>query len=516
MDSEYKSKIKALIKYSCICLLFYIIAIFPIYIKKESDLRGVNTVLCFFSLPCSILYLRIRKQNNIFLYCLLFANVVLENILISIFDVMFVILPFLSMFTIRNIYLYLVLKQDIMNKILEKTSKSHFAEILIIISVAFPVVEIYISRLYPFTIKIINILMIISVLLSYIIVVKIAIRSFKLQDFIDTIYSLSIIILGFRLFVSIIIDSSFMTYIPGEAFFFFSAYNILLIGIFVEITHVLLQNSKLNHDVEEIKEYDRLRGLFFANLSHELKTPINIIFSCNQVLDGALKSNDTEALNNLYKKYDPMIKQNCYRLIRLINNLVDITKINSNFLNMEFHNYDIVSLVENIVLSIVPYAENKNINVVFDTYVEELEVKCDADSIERIVLNLLSNAIKFSSKDGNILVTMDSDLQYVIIKVIDNGIGIPKEKIEIIFDTFVQADKGFTRANEGSGIGLSLVKSLVELHGGIVYVGHTSSSGSEFVVKIPNTTIKDEPAREHINKNNIINKINIEFSDIYE
>lgn len=211
-----------------------------------------------------------------------------------------------------------------------------------------------------------------------------------------------------------------------------------------------------------------------------------------------------------------MIKQNCYRLIRLINNLVDITKINSNFLKMNFHNYDIVQLVKNIVLSIVPYAESKNITVIFDTFIEELEVKCDSDSIERIILNLLSNAIKFSRKDGRILVTMDCDSSYVTIKVIDNGIGIPEDKVDKIFDTFVQADKELSRVNEGSGIGLSLVKSLVELYDGLVFVGDTSAAGSEFVVKIPNKKIKYELVRIRKNSNDIINKINIEFSDIYD
>lgn len=514
--TEYKSKIKLLIKYFSYCVLFYIIAVFPIYIKDASDLRGLNTVLCFFSLPCSILYLRIRKQNKIFLYCLLYANVVLEDIFITIFDLRFVILPFLSMFMIRNMYLYFVLKQEKMEEILQKINRRYFAEAAMILSVVLPLIEINITKFFPGTLKTINILMIVSIFLSYIIVVKIAIRSFKSQDFIDTIYSVSIIILGFRLLASIIFDRSFMTYIRGEALFFFIAYNILLIGIFVEITYILLENSKLSNDVKEIKEYDRLRGLFFANLSHELKTPINIIFSCNQVIDGALKSDNKESIDILCRKYNPMIKQNCYRLIRLITNLVDITKINSNFLKMNFHNYDIVQLVENIVLSIVDYAESKNISVIFDTFIEELEVKCDSDSIERIILNLLSNAIKFSRKDGSILVTMDCDSSYVTIKVIDNGIGIPKDKVDKIFDTFVQADKELTRANEGSGIGLSLVKSLVELHDGVVFVGDSSSAGSEFVVKIPNKTIKDEPLCLHKNSNDIINKINIEFSDIYD
>lgn len=153
---------------------------------------------------------------------------------------MFTILPFLSMVMIRNVYLYLALKQEKMEKILRKTNRRHFAEAAMILSAVLPLIEINITKFFPVTLKIINILMTVSIFLSYIIAVKIAIRSFKSQDFIDSIYSMSIIILGFRLFAFTIFDRSFMTYIPGKAVFFFFAYNILLIGIFVEITYILL------------------------------------------------------------------------------------------------------------------------------------------------------------------------------------------------------------------------------------------------------------------------------------
>lgn len=277
--------------------------------------------------------------------------------------------------------------------------------------------------------------------------------------------------------------------------------------------------EKINMKYVAIKETENLRNQFFANITHEFKTPINIIYSCMQLLD-AKKEQSYLALLESYEKYKGNIKQNCNRMLRLVNNLVDISKIDSGFVNLEFANNDIVNLVENIVLSVAPYVENNNINITFDTFVEEIEIKCDADSIERIILNLLSNAIKFTDENGSILVEMDSDDEWVIIKVRDNGIGIPDKFKEIIFDRFVQGDKSLNRKKEGSGIGLALVKSLVEFHNGTIEVNKEYRDGSEFILKLPNVKIpiKEEENKRivDINDKKLIEKIDIEFSDIYE
>lgn len=277
--------------------------------------------------------------------------------------------------------------------------------------------------------------------------------------------------------------------------------------------------DSINREYNAIKETENIRNQFFANISHEFKTPINIIYSCLQLLD-MKKEQSFFAFLESYDKYRENIKQNCHRMLRLVNNLVDITKIDSGFMNLEFSNYDIVNLVENIVLSVVPYVHNNNINIVFDTFIEEIEIKCDADSIERIILNLLSNAIKFTEKNGKILVEIDSDARWVTIKIRDNGIGIQDEFKNIIFDRFVQGDKSLNRKKEGSGIGLALVKSLIEFHSGTIEINKEYKNGTEFIVRLPNVKIPDkEIKRKNIirgNEKEIIEKINIEFSDIYE
>ncbi|WP_242954407.1 PAS domain-containing sensor histidine kinase [Clostridium oryzae] len=282
------------------------------------------------------------------------------------------------------------------------------------------------------------------------------------------------------------------------------------------------QIEKLESDVKknvqlliESRNYNQIITEFFSNISHELKTPLNVIYTALQVLR-ITNGIDKESISKR-EKYEDIIRQNCYRLMRLINNLLDITKYDSGFLKLCLKNYDIVEMVENIVLSVVPYAESRDIELIFDTEVEEKTAALDADMMERVILNLLSNAIKFTGSKGKILVNLYDFGDYVKVSVKDNGIGIPKEKIKSIFNRFEQIDKSLTRNREGTGIGLSLVKSFVELHKGTIEVNSEEGKGSEFIVTIPiniiDSTQKDTDNKEY--GKSYIERINIEFSDIY-
>lgn len=271
-------------------------------------------------------------------------------------------------------------------------------------------------------------------------------------------------------------------------------------------------------NLKEAKEYERLRNEFFANLSHEFKTPLNLIFSTVQVLNIKLKniadSEDEEKIN----QYIKILKQNAYRLLRLINNLIDITKIDSNYFNVDLQNCNIVSVVEDITLSVANYIENKDVEIIFDTEVEEKIISCDTDKIERIILNLISNSLKFTEAGGTIEVNIYDKQDRVIISVKDTGIGIPKDKLNVIFNRFAQVDKSTTRNHEGSGIGLSLVKSLVEMHEGSIEVKSEYGKGTEFIIELP-VRLSDEEneidKNKHI-KRDKVERIHIEFSDIYE
>ena len=163
-----------------------------------------------------------------------------------------------------------------------------------------------------------------------------------------------------------------------------------------------IQISKLQKEVkikenllEEAKEYENIKDQFFSTISHEFKTPLNIILGVVQLIDKTFCQQDFCINHEKLKKYMNISKQNCFRLVKLINNLIDITKFDSGFMHMEFKNYNIVSVVENITLSIAEYIESKGIQLIFDTEIEEMVVSCDVEKLERVMLNLLSNAIKF-------------------------------------------------------------------------------------------------------------------------
>lgn len=266
-------------------------------------------------------------------------------------------------------------------------------------------------------------------------------------------------------------------------------------------------------EYEKIKKHEEVKNEFFANISHELRTPLNIFYSTVQLLD--FKSSDMSVnFREIYEEHKQCLKINCKRMLRLIDNILDITKIDVGFTKAKFANCDIVRVIEDITLSVVNYAENKNINIVFDTEIEEHIIKCDSSMIERAMLNLLSNAIKFTKENGNIVVNLYKDEQWVHIIVKDDGIGIPIGIQGMIFERFVQGDKSLTRLNEGSGIGLSIVKSIVELNNGEIYLDSDGENGTEFEILLPNEKLEGD--KYEYNYEIDIDKIELEFSDIYE
>jgi PAS domain S-box-containing protein len=268
--------------------------------------------------------------------------------------------------------------------------------------------------------------------------------------------------------------------------------------------------------LKEAIEYDRIKNEFMANISHELRTPLNVIFGAVQLIEYYSESDTVCENKKNVAKYSKSMRQNCYRMLRLVNNLIDLTKLDSGFLKLNLQNYNIVSIVEDITLSVAEYIESKNINILFDTEVEEKYLACDVDMIERIMLNLLSNAVKFTPPEGSICVNIYDRGDFMIISVKDSGIGIPKDMQQIIFDRFRQVDKSLARRTEGSGIGLNLVKSLIELHGGEISVESEYGNGSEFLIELPVRTVcVDEIAATKDMPHGQVERIHIEFSDIY-
>ncbi|MDF2592388.1 MAG: hybrid sensor histidine kinase/response regulator [Clostridia bacterium] len=277
------------------------------------------------------------------------------------------------------------------------------------------------------------------------------------------------------------------------------------------------QTMELRIAKEAAEAANEAKSMFLANISHELRTPLNIIMSINQMLRLYLNKNELDK-GQVEKKVNMQV-QNCYRLLRLVNNLIDITKMDSGHFELIKRKGNIVQIVECITMSVVEYIEDKGIGLVFDTDVEESTLYFDPDAIERIVLNLLSNAIKYTPSGGCIFVNIQSIEDGVVISIKDTGAGIDQEKIDVIFERFKQVDELLTRRHEGSGIGLSLVKSLIQMHGGSIEVHSEEQKGTEFIVMLPAGN-EDESAKHYISsvyddKQRLVEKINIEFSDIY-
>lgn len=282
-----------------------------------------------------------------------------------------------------------------------------------------------------------------------------------------------------------------------------------------------IEDRKKAEEAEQLlelkKKEEKMKNEFFTNISHELRTPINVIYSALQVENQYLNNNN----NDIIIKYNKIIRQNCLRLIRLINNIIDITRIEADFFKIILSVENIVKVIEDITMSIIPYVESKKITLLFDTEIEEAYVMCDSDLIERIMLNILSNAVKYGKKDGIIEVYISkSSSNSISISIKDDGIGIPNEMKEKIYDRFLKVDSSLSRKTEGSGIGLALVKQFVEMNKGTISFHSELNIGTEFKITFPILEYASEicaTIEKPINyEKNIIESAEIEFSDIYE
>lgn len=277
-----------------------------------------------------------------------------------------------------------------------------------------------------------------------------------------------------------------------------------------------------NRRVEEAIDFEHIKSSFIANISHEFKTPINIILSTVQLLIAIEKGDFNRITKDRYIEYLNMLKQNSYRLLRLVNNIIDTAKIENNFYKLNLGNYNIIKLIEDITMSTSSYVSENNRNIIFDTDEEEVILACDPDKIERVILNLLSNAIKFSELGSNINVDVstDFDRNIVYVSVKNTGELISEEYANKIFGQFMQGENLFIRRTEGSGIGLYLAKYFIKMHNGNIWLNLDNKECTEFTFSIPIEKVHDKENFNEdiyiINESKIIEQCNIEFSDIYK
>jgi len=283
---------------------------------------------------------------------------------------------------------------------------------------------------------------------------------------------------------------------------------------------LLASEIEKNEILEESLKY---KDEFIYLITHEFKTPLTVIYSSLQTLEALYKDQIPEKA----RKYLNTIKQNTNRQLRLVKNLLDISRLTSGNIKLNVGTFDIVYLVHSIVESVQDFVKKKGISLTFSTTFNYKKILIDEEKVERIILNLLSNAIKFTPKGKSIYVKLDTikyrNKNMISISVQDEGIGIPKDKQKYIFTRFGQVNNSLSRPAEGTGIGLHLVKLLVLELGGHIILESEEGRGSTFIVLLPvnNKKLKkSEESTEQISMkldsdSRLIDSISVEFSDIY-
>ena len=246
----------------------------------------------------------------------------------------------------------------------------------------------------------------------------------------------------------------------------------------LQLTKEMEKNDKL---LKKVIELEKRKNNYFVNLSHELRTPLNVISSTEQLVTELNKSKDGIGKSKLNGCMQ-VVRRNTKRLLNLINNIIDTAKIESGSYQLNIREHDIVYIVEETTLSLKDYIERKGIELIIDPEMEEKIIKCDEHEIERCIVNLVSNAAKFTPEGGTIEVTIEDLDEKVKIIVKDTGIGIDKKYHDSIFNRFNQVIDQGAKSKGGSGLGLTITKQIIDMHGGQISVESELGKGCKFII----------------------------------
>ena len=245
-------------------------------------------------------------------------------------------------------------------------------------------------------------------------------------------------------------------------------------------TKVHERTAELAEANEKLKELDRLKSEFFANISHELRTPLTLSF-------GAFKTLLKSPLAQECKDIIVSGTRNTSRLLYLINELLELARFDSGRVALKKRPLDITVLIRDIAAS---FESSYRQRIHLFGFGEPVAIEADSDQIKKVIYNLLSNAIKFTDpEEGRVWIRLRKGTDTVTLEVEDNGIGIPRDQLDRIFERFTQVETSTTRRYEGTGIGLALVKEIVKLHGGTIAVASELGHGSTFSITLPIGTL---------------------------
>jgi signal transduction histidine kinase/ligand-binding sensor domain-containing protein/DNA-binding response OmpR family regulator len=278
--------------------------------------------------------------------------------------------------------------------------------------------------------------------------------------------------------------------------------SILFFARQFEMKRVKLHNDLQLKDVEakKLQEVDKLKSRFFANISHEFRTPLTLILGLTDKLSRNNSDRDS-------KKDHNVIRKNANRLLHLINQLLELSKLEAGSTNIQVSKIDINKFLKRILASFSSLADQKKLEMIYngkpsnqDVIQKETYLYIDIKKIETVFYNLISNAIKFSPPDEKIDVRVTPHLQYVDISITNTGVGIPKDKLPFVFNRFYQIDESIQRDHEGTGIGLALVKEIVELHNGEINVFSENEKETTFKIRlnVGRAQFNPEQVIEHI------------------
>jgi signal transduction histidine kinase len=251
---------------------------------------------------------------------------------------------------------------------------------------------------------------------------------------------------------------------------------------------LVIETTKKNLEQanDQLKQLDRFKSEFFANITHELKTPLTMMLAPLELMVDGQLGNVSEAQRSTLAS----IQRSGIKLLRLIGDLLDLSKLEESRIRLRVDEHDLVGYLRGLVAQAEPLAQRKALEVSFSSDVERCDVCCDIERIERVFINLLSNATKFTPSHGRVMISLHDEGASVRVDFRDTGIGFPAGMTERIFQRFFQVDMAETRKFGGTGIGLALAKELVELHGGTIWAESTVGEGATFSVRL----LKD---REH-------------------
>jgi signal transduction histidine kinase/ligand-binding sensor domain-containing protein/DNA-binding response OmpR family regulator len=269
-----------------------------------------------------------------------------------------------------------------------------------------------------------------------------------------------------------------------QTYWAYGLYFIALMLILYALRKYDLKRQNLKYQLQTEHEYaqkmqdiSQMKSRFFTNISHEFRTPLTLIIG---PADNIISGNGDDAV-----KEASMIKKNAIRLLRLINQLLDITRLDEGRLDLKVSSTDIAAFIRSIVMIFESLALSKGITLIINSSKDIINGFFDKEKLEKILINLISNSLKFTPGGGKVYVTLSELSGKLIIKIKDTGIGIPEKEISRLFDRFYQVDNSHTREYSGTGIGLSLTKELVELHKGTISVESKFGEWTEFTIELP-------------------------------